>query len=67
MRIEIRNEIRKWFVGILTTFGMTTIIVSLLRPMLDADAQIQYGALPVGFIVLGVAVWLLTKLEANDG
>ena len=67
MRLEIRNEIRKWLAGILTTAGMTTIILSIIRPLFDRAAGIEFEAIPFGFVALGLAAYTLTTLEYDDG
>ena len=67
VRLEIRNEIRKWFVGILTTTGMTTLVISVIRPMFERGAGIEYEALPAGIFALGLAAFILTTLEDDDG
>lgn len=63
MRKDIRNELRKWSSGVVTTWALGTFALALLEPLFDAGKPIEYEALVASLVFFGVAFYILTTLE----
>lgn len=62
-RKSIFNERVKWFSGILTTFGVSTIIYAFLKPVFSETVEPDLLALMCGVSFLFAAFYLLGIIE----
>ena len=66
MTIKVYNEILKWLTSVLTAFGMSAIVLSVVRPMVLQSGNIDLEIALISLLPLSAGVWTLTNLKDEE-